>query len=224
MSDETVIEGAQEPRRRRAAPEADPLAGTEFEGLPEIYHLRHDDGSQIHERAPTYLCRADCFLGSGREATLYEESSIVVTNSTPNEHMEPLNRAAGIAYVTWLQDMPQQGVPIDIGDMAEAAQMLAVDPDHTKLNKITWQEAVTKLATKLKLKRLGKDARAETPMGHNFARGTRSTAPPILGAKLADMSQRFPGETRFATAVPAFGTGPVTRRAVVQPMNLPNGR
>lgn len=208
------------PARRQREP--DPLAGTEFEHLPEVFAMRSDDGV-TQEREPAYLCRADCFLGTGREATLYEESSIVVTSATPNEHMEPLNRAAAINYVKWIEKLPQHGASIDAGDVAEAAQMLATDPDHTKLNKVAWYDAVTQLAVRLKLKRLGNDARAEMPMGHNFTRRSgRTAAPPILGAKIAELGARLPGETRFAAAIPTYGpNAPITRRATAAPMGGP---
>jgi hypothetical protein len=218
MSDEPKSEA----KKRNA--DAELLAGTEFEVLPEVFAMRHDDNSIVQERDPCYLCRADCFLGSGREVTLYEESSVVVTGAVPNMHMEPLNRAAAIMYVKWLRRLPEHRAPIDVGDMAEAAQMLAADPEHTKLNKIEWQRAVVDLATKLKLRREGLEARDLPPIGHNFVRGPRTQAPPILGAKLADMSQRLPGETRFATAIPAFSQGPTTRRAQAPAMNIPGGR
>ncbi len=230
MTDQTEANNELPPdpgngRRRRAA-ELDVLAGTEFESLPEVFAMRNEDGSIVQEREPAFLCRADCFLGIGREATLYEESSIVVTRSVPNEHMEPLNRAAGIAVVSWLQSLPRQGVDVDIDDMAEAAQMLATDPDHVKLNKLAWGQAVEKLAVALKQKRLGKDFRSELPMGHNFVRRSgRSAAPPILGAKIAELGARLPGETRFASAVPTYGADrPITRRATAAPMGGPLGR
>lgn len=222
MSDDTQATASQPKARRNADVEL--LAGTEFEHLPEMFAMRHDDGSIVQEREPCYLVRSDCFLGSGREATLYEESSIVVTRAVPNMHMEPLNRAAALSYVRWLQRLPEHRAPIDVGDMAEAAQMLAADPEVLKLNRVEWQQAVVKLATALKLKREGLEARDLPPIGHNFVRGARTQAPPILGAKLADMSQRLPGETRFATAIPAHSPGPTVRRGGPQPMNMPAGR
>ncbi len=224
MSDDSE-DTAKRGRRSNGNPElADPLAGTEFEHLPEMFAMRHDDGSIVQEREPCYLIRADCFLGSGRDVTLYEESSIVVTGAVPNQHMEPLNRAAAVNYIKWLRRLPEHRAPIDVGDMAEAAQMLAADPDALKLNKLDWQKAVVRLATELKLRREGLEARELPPISHNFVRGARTQAPPILGAKLAEMSQRLPGETRFASAIPAFTPGPVTRRAGPQPMNMPGGR
>jgi len=210
--------------RRNGNAEADILAGTEFEGLPDLFAMRHDDGAIIQEREPCYLCRADCFLGSGREVTLFEESSIVVTGAVPNMHMEPLNRAAAVNYVKFLHRLPESRAPIDVGDMAEAAQMLAVDPEVLKLNKVQWQAAVVELATKLKLRREGLEAKDLPPIGHNFVRGARTQAPPILGAKLADMSQNLPGQTRYAAAIPAYSPGPVTRRANAPAMNTPPGR
>jgi hypothetical protein len=216
MSDDASTQG--KPRRGNTA-EHDILAGTEFEHLPEMFAMRNDDGTIVQERDACYLIRSDCFLGIGREATLYPEDSIVVTGAVPNIHMEPLNRAAAINHVKMLNRLPELRAPIDIGDMAEAAQMLATDPDHVKLNKLEWQTAVVGLATKLKLKREGRDALELPPIGHNFVRGPRTQAPPLLGAKMADMSQMLPGQTRYATAVPAHSAGPTVRRATPAPMS-----
>ena len=218
MSDET--RSNQEPRNGKRQQDLDPLLGSEFEHLPEVFAMRNDDGSVIQEREPTYLCRADCFLGTGREATLYEESSIVVTREKPNEHMEPLNRGAAIARLAWYASLPQDKVVISIEDMAEAATMCAADPEWAKLNKLDKTKAARKLAIEIKARREGVEARDLPPIGHNFARSPgRSVAPPLLGAKMADLGARMPGETRFATAVPQYGPDrPVTRRGTAAPM------
>jgi len=204
--------------RKRNNGDADPLAGSGYENLPECFAMQQDDRSIVQEREPTYYIASDCFLGIGREATLYEESAIVVTSVVPNEHMQPLNRAAAIAVVRMLERLPASAAPIDIGDMAEAAQLLGSDPEVLKLNRIEWQRAVVRMASELKLRREGREAREIPPIGHNFTRGPRTAAPPLLNAKLAEMSQRLPGETRFAAAMPAFGPGAQTRRAGPAPM------
>ena len=208
------------PRRRNGAPEAeaDILAGTEYEGLPECFTMQANGGF-VQEREPCYNVKAECFIGMGREATLYEEGAVVVTPLPPNANMEPLNRAAALAFVKWQSRLPVGRAPIDVGDLAEAANMLAKDPEALKLNPVDWQSAITDLATKLKLRRDGKDARDTPPMGHNFVRGPQTAPGPLLNAKLSEMSQRLPGETRFATAVPAYGPGAQTRKVVPMPMS-----
>jgi len=210
-------------RRRNGAPEseADLLAGSGYEHLPECFSMQQDGGI-VQEREPCYYIAAETFIGRGREATLFEEGAIVVSALPPNQNMQPLNRAAALAFARWQSRLPTSSAPIDIGDMAEAAQMLASDPEVLKLNRVDWQKAVTRLAAELKLRRDGKDARELPPMGHNFVRGPQAVASPLLNAKLSEMSQRLPGETRFATAVPAYGPGAQTRRAAPAPMAHPS--
>jgi len=96
--------------------------------------------------------------------------------------------------IAWRESLPQDRAPIDIGDLAEASQMLAKNPDVTKLEPDDYQRALRELAMRLKIKRLGKDALDLPQMSaHNFAPLSGSKAPPILGAKLSDMAQRGPG-------------------------------
>lgn len=196
---------------------SDPLADTAFSALPDVFAMR-DGATIIQEREPCYECQADCFLGAGVTGTRYDEGSIVVTRVVPNIHMQPLNRAAALNYVKWIERLPEYRTPIDAGDMAEAAQMLAADAQS--MNKLQWQSAVTKLAVEIKLRREGKEARDLPGIGHNFAhQPNRGSVPPILGAKMSDMAQRLPGETRLATAMP---TGPQTppnvRRGAAAPL------
>ena len=217
-------EGAGQQRRRRSSsvePEPDPLAGSGFANLPECFAMRQENGF-VQEHEPCYHVAADCFIGLGREASLSVEGDIVVTSLPPNESMEPLNRAAALAFVKWQSRLPASRTPIDIGDMAEAAQMLASDPEVLKLNRVDWQNAVARLASELKLRREGKDARELPPLGHNFVRGARASPAPLLNSKLSEMSQRLPGETRFASAVPEYGPGAQTRRLVPQPFTPPS--
>lgn len=174
-----------------------------FQDLPDVFAMRDDNGQIIQERAPTYQCRADGFYGQGRDGTHFVEGAIVVTDIVPNEHLEPLNRAGAIKYVNWLCSLPGNRAPIDIGDMSEAAHMLAKDPQVTALSPVAYQAAVIKLAEELKLKREGKDARTLPNIGHNFKSASGGNAPPILGAKTSDMAQRRPGETRIPDGIPA---------------------
>lgn len=64
-----------------------------------------------------------------------------------------------------------------------------------------------KFAVRLKLRREGKDARELPAMGHNFAPVSGGKAPPLLGAKMSDMTQRAPGETRTAAVIPSGAAG-----------------
>lgn len=196
----------------------DPLAHTIFAQHPDTFAMRNEDGSIIQESEPCYVCRADGFYGTGMQGTQYAEGSIIVSNMVPNEHLEPLNRAAALNYVRWLERLPEHRAPIDVGDMSEAAHMLAKDPKWLELTPPQAQSAVIKLAVELKLRRDGREARELPPIGHNFIRTSGKAAPPILGAKMSDMGQRLPGETRLAAAIPAIGVGPITRRAVAAPM------
>lgn len=180
--------------------------------LPDVFALRTDEGAIIQERAACYVCNADGFYGKGTHGTWYPEGSIIVTDVVPNLHMEPLNRAAAVRHARWQRSLPNNKAPIDIGDMSEAAQMLAKNPQALALDPLGWQEAVTKLASEIKLKREGRDARDLPGMGHNFTPQSGGKAPPILGAKMSDLTQRGPGAT-MAQAAGGPGGPPGVRRA-----------
>ena len=204
--------------KRNGNPElADPLAGTQFENMPDVFILQTRDGV-VQERAPTYEVMAPGFYGRGRWGT-YEEPTAIIVNETPNDHLWPKNRAAAIEWLKWKRSQPNDAAPIDREDYAEAAQMLASDAH--KMNKIQWNEAVSKLAQELKVKRLGGYAPSIPPYGHNFARASGNTqAPPILGAKISEMGERLPGQTRYAEAIPAAHEPPRVR-TTTPPMNTP---
>jgi hypothetical protein len=188
--------------------------------LPEVFAMR-DGNNVIQEREPCYICQADGFYGRGTHGTWHQEGEILVMEPrfVPNQHLQPLNRAAGVAYAKWLHSLPNNQVPIDIGDMAEAAQMLAKNPQVTDLPPDDYQKAVTTLAMKLKLKRDGKDARMLPNMSpHNFAPQSGGNSPPILGAKMSDMTQRGPGFTATGPGAPTGQAG--VRRAQAAPAAL----
>lgn len=229
MSDATTApEGAAATAETAAPPQAKrqkdgdlellrKYGGTE---LPDVFAMR-DGANIIQEREPTFLCLADGFYGRGTHGTQYQEGEIVVVGRDfiPNEFLQPLNRAAGIGYARWLESLPANQAPIDIGDMSEASQMLAKNPQVTDLPPDDYQKAVVDLAVRLKLRRMGKDARILPSMSpHNFAAKSGGNAPPMLGAKMSDMTQRGPG---FTTAQPAAATGPAgVRRAAAAPAVL----
>jgi hypothetical protein len=217
---------AQAPRQNRRARAAEASIDIEamlercgLSDLPEVFAMRDVDGSILQERAPCFQLQTQCFLGRGLHGTLWEEGATVVYEDQPNQHMQPLNRAGAINYVMWLDSLPRNRTFIDIGDMSEAAHMLAKDPDVTKLPPLQYQKAVMDLATELKLRREGRDARSLPDMqSHNFAPQSGGKSPPMLGAKMSDMSQLGPGMTRGVATV----TGPAAGvRKAAPPMGGP---
>jgi hypothetical protein len=195
MADEsTPNESKRDARRGADADNEARLARYGFADLPDVFAIQNPDRSLIQERQACYQCMSDGFYGRGVTGTYYQEGDIIVAEFVPNEQMMPLNRAAALKVIAWRESLPQGKAPVDIGDMAEAAQMLAKDPRVTDLPPDDYQRAVIELATRLKIKRLGKDA-LELPQmsAHNFAPVSGGKSPPILGAKLSDMAQRGPG-------------------------------
>ena len=194
------------------------LARYGLEHLPVVFAMRDGDNQIIQERDACYQCMSDGFYGRGTHGTWHQEGEILVMQIVPNEQLQPLNRAAGIAYANWLASLPHNRAAIDVGDMAEAAQMLAKNPEVTNLDPLAYQQAVIKLSEELKLRREGKDARSMPSIGHNFAAQSGGKAPPILGAKMSDMAQRGPGFTAATVNAP---TGPgAVRRAQAAPAAL----
>jgi len=194
MADETPNESKRDARRGADADNEARLARYGYADVPEVFAMQNPDRSMIQERQACYQCATEGFYGRGITGTYYQEGDIIVAEFTPNDQMVPLNRAAALKMIAWRESLPQSKAPIDIGDMSEAAQMLAKDPRVTDLPPEEYQRAVTDLATRLKIKRLGKDALDLPQMSsHNFAPLSGSKAPPILGAKLSDMAQRGPG-------------------------------
>lgn len=192
------------------------LAEFNLTELPVTFTIQNADNSVVQEREACYLCLSGGFYGRSVHGTWYEEGSIIVTDAVPNSELQPLNRAAAIRVAKWLRNMPKTRVPIDIGDMAEASQMLAKNPEVQQLNPIEYQKVLLDICEQLKIKRGGREAFDLPAMSpHNFTRhAANSKAPPILGAKMADMGQVTPGQTRAATMVPA-GTAPGPRKAAV---------
>lgn len=183
-----------------ASPETDDslLAQYGFSDLPAVFNMQSGVGV-IQEKDACYECMAEGYYGINTHATWYQIGEIIVTGQVPNEHLRPLNRAAALKWARWHSSLPMNRVAIDVGDMAEAAQQLSRDPQAVGLSPLKWQEAVTKLATELKLRREGKSAMDLPLIGHNFRPSSGGNAPPMLGVKHSDMSQRGPGETRIAT-------------------------
>jgi hypothetical protein len=199
------------------------LAQYNLAHLPEVFAMR--DGDQIiQERAPCYRCAADGFYGLGTAGTWYEEGSIIVLDATPNQHTEPLNRAGALRWAKWARSLPTTRAAFDIGDMAEAAQMMAKNPKVTQLDPLAYQTALIKLCEEIKIRREGKDARTLPGMSpHNFApQSGRSSSPPILGAKVAHMAERGPGNLHGAAGGQANAGRGGARRAGNEPVTGQN--
>ena len=126
MTDET-----NDPKAARKGADADheaSLARYGFGDLPVVFAIRNGDGSIVQEKAACYQCTADGFYGRGMTGTYYQEGDVIVAEFVPNEHMQPLNRAAAFKHIAWKESLPDNRAPIDISDLTEAAQMLGKNP------------------------------------------------------------------------------------------------
>lgn len=184
------------------------LAKYEFNDLEVVFAMRDAGGEIIREREPCYELLAEGFYGNGLHGTWYQEGATIVFGSTPNEQMRPLNRAAGINYANWLESLPQNRTYIDIGDMSEAAVILAKDPRVAQMSQAQAQRVTIAVAEGLKLKRdpHARDLRAGD-INRNFAPSSGGKSPPMLGAKMSDLSQIGPGMTRGVATVTGPGAG-----------------
>lgn len=216
MTDEPNIDtpDAAPRQRRRNGDQAplDVLVGTEFEGWPEV---------EQGEREAYWQVTSETYLGNPPYRCLQEVGNKIVFGGIPNDALYPLNRAAAVNLVKWRNSLPQTGVAIDAGDHSEAAQMLAKDPDALKLPPHEWHKAVLELAIANKRRRGERDPRdgmTLPPLGHNFTHKT-SNAPPLLGARFAQMSDgTFAGAGSFGRAPnPQAVLGPGAVRRVGGP-------
>lgn len=198
------------------------LAKYSLSDLDAVFAMR--DGNEIiRESEPCFECLAEGFYGNGMHGTWYQEGATIVLATTPNEHLRPLNRAAGLLYAKWLESLPQNRTYIDIGDMSEAAGILAKDPRVEKMSPQQAQRAVIAVAEGLKLKRdpNARDLRT-ADINRNFAPASGGKSPPMLGAKMSDLSQIGPGMTRGVATVTGPGAG--ARRATNPLGGPPPGR
>lgn len=195
------------------------LAKYQLDDLEPVFAMRDTGGEIIREKDPCYECLAEGFYGNGMHATWYQEGATIVMAGVPNEQLRPLNRAAGIAYATWLESLPQNRTYIDIGDMSEAAVILAKDPRVALMSQAQAQRATIAVAEGLKLKRdpNARDLRA-ADINRNFAPSSGGKAPPMLNAKMSDLSTIGPGMTRNVATVTGPGAGV---RKAANPMGGP---
>lgn len=195
------------------------LAKYGLDDLDPVFAMRDTGGEIIREKEPCYECLAEGFYGNGMHGTWYQEGATIVLDTTPNEQLRPLNRAAGVKYATWLESLPQNRTYIDIGDMSEAAVILAKDPRVAQMTQAQAQRATIAVAEGLKLKRdpNARDLRAND-INRNFAPNSGGKSPPMLGAKMSDLSQVGPGMTRNVANVTGPGAGV---RKAANPMGGP---
>lgn len=201
--------------RRNGASEADELAGTGYEQLPEAFLIRDRDGL-VETRDPCYRLQSSIYTGEVRYARLYYEGTILVHPGTPNDAMTPLNRAAALSMVRWRRSLPYGGgTPIGPEEMCEAAQELANDPPARALSKRDFNKAVMDRALELRASREGRDFRMPPLSPHNFRAGA-SSAPPLLGAPAHHMSNMSMGasHSRFGPPPEAPPPDPQATRAV----------
>jgi hypothetical protein len=194
-----------------------------LDDLEKTFSMRDPVTGQIlRETEACYECLADGFYGAGLHGTFYPEGATIVLDSIPNQHLRPLNRAAGVAYARWLESLPQNRIFIDIGDMSEAAVILAKDPRVEKMSTLQAQQCVIRLAEGLKAKREGKDLKdlRVGDINRNFAPQSGGRSAPMLGAKMSDLSQLSPGMTRGVAQATGPGAG-VRKAAAAQPLGGP---
>lgn len=160
--------------------------------LPTAFTYRAPDGEVVNVTEPCYRLLADGFYGLKAAASLFQEGEIIFDKDiVPNHQLEPLNQAAGQRVAQWLESLPLDGIPIGIGDLAEAAHMLRPREGMPEMNSTDWGRAVQKLALELKAKREGRQNLHIPPI--NNAR-PNSNAPGMLATRYKDPSHRGPGD------------------------------
>lgn len=124
------------------------------EHIPEFYVS--GDGERVAE--PVYRLLADCFLGMpGRPPALWEAGTELQHNLTPNDHMQPLNRAAAVAIDDWRQQLPPAAEAVSPDELLEASNMLmrSRQPGDAEIPYATWRASVYRLAMENKVHRGG---------------------------------------------------------------------
>lgn len=124
---------------------------TRIDELPEAYIA--DAGNHVVE--PTWRLLADGFYGGSDYASRYNEGSILTMNIVPNHHLEPLNRAAGIAMARWLGTLPAGSDGIINDDLIEAAQSLAQTENLKDMTKAKYGELLLRTAQDIATRRRG---------------------------------------------------------------------
>lgn len=167
--------------------------------LPEHYHS--DDGSMIAE--PVYLLHAECFLGKYGAGALYEPGTELVYDQVPNEHMAPLNRAAGERYQEWMNSLPGVGGQLSQEDIAEAAKLMARKDGDEELPHELWWAGVIKLAARLKQERAGRTIPA--PKQDPVRPLNGRMPPPMTAGEFKDVAHRGDPNAGVQRMEPAGG-------------------
>jgi hypothetical protein len=157
---------------------------SEHSHLPEAYVA--DDGTRV--TAPVYRLLADCFFGKpGGPPALWEAGTELQTDITPNEHMQPLNRAAAERLNRWEASLPIIAGKLDEADIQEAAALLAPREGEPVQPHPVWWAGVIKLAGELKMKRAGN--RIPDPV-KTVAPLNQGHIPPMSAGDFKDVSHR----------------------------------
>lgn len=161
--------------------------------LPETFTHRNGDGTILQIKNPCYNLLSPNFLAD----TWYDEGEVVATPLCPNHEMQPLNRAAALRFVQWLDSLPAEGAKLTVEDMTEAAFMLAKDERYGAMGHRDRCKAVQHLALELKERRdaqLNGGAVMPASAGPASAvRAARSGAPAMPNIRIADANVRGPG-------------------------------
>lgn len=202
----------------------DILASTEFADVPETFAMRGEGGFIQQIREPCYNLLADGFYGD----TLYEEGEIITTGICPNDHMQPLNRAAAVNILKWRKSLPKSNVTLSIEDTVEAANRLRDDPRTKDMNHDQFSELAYKLAMEIKTRRDGAQAELYLPAigGQAVRQAGAGKAPPMPNTRFTDPSHTRPGQLSAATGAVLHEpklTGGNVQRAKPAMGNAPTG-
>lgn len=152
--------------------------------LPEFYLT--EDGARVRE--PVYRLLADCFLGApGKPPGLWEAGCEIQHDLVPNEHMQPLNRAAGEAVERWQAALPIVAGRFTEEEIGEAAALMAPKEGEQVLPHALWWAGVLKLAAELKIKKAGMRVPAPTPQ---HVAPLNRTVPPMTAGEYKDAPHR----------------------------------
>ena len=208
----------QAPARPRQAPplppQEDTLDFTSFGHLPDYY--RADSGEDVAE--PCWKLLADGYYGD----TLWLSGEIITARMTPNHHLEPLNRAAGIMMSDWLNSLPVGSAGLRDEDLIEASYMLRPREGVPEMTHEQFSSAMIKLARNLKDKREGREQR-QLPELYGVRSAARPGAAPMPNATFTDpalarfgqqqepvLHQPQQPRNRVRKVVPAAGNLPPT--------------
>lgn len=152
--------------------------------LPECYVA--DDGTRVS--APVYRLLADCFLGApGKPPGLWEAGTELQHDLCPNEHMQPLNRAAAEQVETWQTALPIVNGRLTDVEIGEAAALMAPKDGEQVLPFPIYWAGVIKLAGELKARKAG--PRVAPPVSYVTPFGAK-VVPPMTAGDFKDVSHR----------------------------------